>query len=60
MQQYLRAVRRVKKGLQTDEAVASYLFDTTTAQFLKNVAVSGSSAKSTFTFLRAMLIFPQV
>lgn len=58
--QHQCAVRRVKKGLKTEDAVASYLFDATSANFLKNLAVSGTGATSTFTFLRALLIFPQV
>ena len=58
--QHQCAVCRVKKGLQHDEAAASYLFDATSANFLKNLAVSGTGATSSFTFLRALLIFPQV
>ena len=52
-------MRRVKKQLTTGAAVGSYLFDASTSTFFSSLATSGSDAVSSYTFLRALLIFPQ-
>jgi hypothetical protein len=39
--------------------VGSYLFDASTNPFFSSLAVSGSDATSSYTFLRALLVFPQ-
>lgn len=51
--------RRVKQQLTSGAAVGSYLMDASTEPFFSSLAVSGSDSTSSYTFLRALLIFPQ-
>ena len=52
-------LRRVKQDLVNGNVRASYLIDSSMSSFFAGLATSGSTATSSFAFLRALLLFPQ-